>query len=435
MSDDRTGLPSEFLPPFPAFYDVGRKDYWIQNDRGSWIVVNETSLKRQLRAAGISGKCPDGEIISPLDTGLIEIQTKFDVAYAGPLAGHKQGVYEVNGSRILVTDSPKLIEPKEGNWPLIASVLKSLLNDPIEDQRSYFFGWLKIAIHAQRAGQPRPGQAIVFAGPRDSGKSLVQNLTTVILGGRVSKPYRYMRDATTFNGELFGAEHLMIEDEIASTDIRARRAFGSRIKEMTVNQMQSHHAKNRQAITLTPFWRVTISLNDEPENLLILPPIDESLADKIMLLKTHKGPMPMPTHTDAERTAFWNALLSELPAFIFYLERWPIPNELKCERFGITHYHHADLLAALEELSPENRLLELVDATIFSHANASTWEGTATALEQELYNGLRGREARRLIAWENAIGTYLGRLAKKHPKRIEYVRTDQRRSWRIIPPP
>jgi hypothetical protein len=36
---------------------------------------------------------------------------------------------------------------------------------------------------------------------------------------------------------------------------------------------------------LKPFWRLSITLNDEPENLLILPPLDESLGDKIMLLR------------------------------------------------------------------------------------------------------------------------------------------------------
>ena len=77
-----------------------------------------------------------------------------------------------------------------------------------------------------------------------------------------------MSGATEFNGELFGCEHLMIEDDIGSTDFRARRNFGTRIKEFTVNEVQSCHAKNRQAINLKPFWRLSITLNEEPENLL-----------------------------------------------------------------------------------------------------------------------------------------------------------------------
>ena len=106
-----------------------------------------------------------------------------------------------------------------------------------------------------------------------------------MLGGRAAKPTEYMSGRTPFNADLFAAEHLMIEDEYGSTDLRTRREFGARIKDITVNDVQSCHAKNRwQAISLRPFWRLSISLNDEPENLMVLPPVDESLSDKLMLL-------------------------------------------------------------------------------------------------------------------------------------------------------
>lgn len=427
-------LPSEYLPSFPAYYDTGRKYYWIENDRNAWIEITETSLRRHLRAAGISPNCPDGKIISPMDSKLIELQNKCDVAYAGPLAGHSKGIYEISGNRILVTSSPKLIPPKYGKWPLIDALLKNLFDDPPHLQRSYVNGWCKVAVAALHARQHRPGQALTIAGPADSGKSLFQMLVTEMLGGRAAKPYRYMRDATDFNGELFGAEHLMIEDEIAATDIRTRRNFGARIKEITVNQTQSFHAKHRQAITLTPLWRLTISLNDEPENLMILPPIDDSLADKMTVLKAHKRRMPMPTQTADQKKAFWDALLAELPAFLCYLEQWEIPVELKCERFGITHFHHPELLAAIETLAPETRLLAIIDAEFFLGPVNSVWDGTAEKLERLLCNGKSSHEAQRLLDWNNATGTYLGRLASKYPNRIQSVRTAQERCWQIKPP-
>jgi hypothetical protein len=364
-NENQEKRPSDCLPSFPAYYDTGRKDYWIEDSRRVWIEIAETSMRRHLRGAGISQNYPDGEIISPLDRKLNELQTKFNVAYAGPLAGYAKGVYEISSSRILVTSSPKFIVPKPGSSPLIEALLKNMFDDPLCDQRPYFFGWIKVELEALRAQKHRPGQALALAGPGGSGKSLVQNLITEIFGGRIAKPYRYMRDETQFNGELFGAEHLMIEDEVASTDIRTRRNFGARIKEITVNQTQSFHAKNRQAMTLTPSWRLTITLNDEAENLLILPPIDESLADKIILLKVNKKPMPMPTQTHEHRTAFWNALIEELPAFLWFLERWEIPPELKSERYGITHYHHPELLEAIDRLAPQTRLLWLIDAELF----------------------------------------------------------------------
>lgn len=123
-----------------------------------------------------------------------------------------------------------------------------------------------------------------------------------------------MSGQTTFNADLFGAEHLMIEDEHASTDIKARRNLGSHIKALTVNETQQCHQKNCTPIILTPLWRLTISVNDEPENLMVLPPIDDSLEDKLMILRAVKQAMPMPTATNQQSQAFWSQLVQELPA-------------------------------------------------------------------------------------------------------------------------
>lgn len=267
-------------------------------------------------------------------------------------------------------------------------------------------------------GHIRPGQALAIAGPRGGGKSLFQNLITEILAGRSAKAYRYMAERTEFNSELLGAEHLMVEDDVASTDMRKRQAFGTKIKEIAVNENQSCHAKHRNAIGLKPFWRLTISVNDAPEHLLILPPMDDGLADKLMLLKAGKSEMPMPTGTQEQRREFRAALSAELPAFVFHLRNWKIPDALRCERFGVKHYHHPRLLEAIEELSPEVKLLSLIDTELFSaRCDSTVWEGSAEDLEKDLHNSPSGYTASRLLSWNNAAGTYLGRLAAKHPER------------------
>jgi hypothetical protein len=428
---------------YPAYYDHSRKVYWVENARGCWIEVNETGLGRMLKSEGYPAK-PTTELVSPKDRQIIRIQQENDVAYAGALAGYSKGLIEQYGNRILVTTSPKLIIPQKGEFPVLAALLENLFDDPKCDQRPYVFGWLKVALKSLESRRWRPGQALAIAGPPDSGKSLWQNLITLMLGGRAAKPYRYMSGATPFNSELFACEHLMIEDDVGSRDLRARREFGTRIKEFTVNETQSCHAKGRPAISLKPFWRVTITLNEEPENLLVLPPIDESVADKIILLKAHKRPMPMPTNTQEERNIFWTALVAELPAFICHLLHWEIPADLRSERFGVKHYHHPDLLDAIDDLVPEKRLLEMFDACFEHSENDETfriklkrpdeWEGTASELESMLVDSDSPVtfEARRLLNWHNATGTYLGHLARKFPQRVVPVRTAGSRRWRII---
>ena len=145
----------------------------------------------------------------------------------------------------------------------------------------------------------------------------------------------------------------MIEDEECSTDIRSRNKLKARIKEITVNQTQSCHPKGREAVILSPFWRLTISLNDQDENLMVLPPITDDFADKIILLRCARPLAGFPTGTPQLRLAFWRRLTSELPAFIHHLNGWQVPPELADQRFGIRHFHHPDLLSALENLMQE----------------------------------------------------------------------------------
>ncbi len=419
-----------------CYFDAGRKEYWTANDRGGWINLNETQLKRILKQRGISPKVPEGTYVSPLDERLIELQQRCDVHYAGALAGHRAGVCDLGERRILVTESPRIIEPSPGGWPMLGAVIDGLLQDRQFDQRPYLFGWLKVSYETLQAGERRPGQALVLAGVHGCGKSLLQNLITLILGGRSARPYQFMSGLTPFNSDLFEAEHLMIEDEQASTDIRARRNFGAQLKNITVVDWQRCHAKNRVAISLAPFWRLSVTVNDEPENLMVLPPIDDSIEDKLIILRASKFIMPMPTATLGQRKAFWETLIDELPAFLHYLTQWKIPKALSSERFGVTHFHHPEILQAIDNLAPEFRLLRLIDDELFQTDAAGVWEGSAEQLERRLCaDDSRCRnEARKLFTYNTACGVYLGRLAKRQPERFASEHTRKGNQWTITAP-
>jgi hypothetical protein len=435
MSAPKRKSAKAFLPNPEFLYDAGTRRYWTRDTRGNWISVSERSLERHLRALGYNPSPPKGEFLSQLDKQIVEIQLTKNISFAGALAGYRQGEQEVCGHRILVTKPPKLIEPTTADFPTLRQILEGMFLDPQRDQRPYVFAWLKLSIEALRAGLIRPAQVLAMAGPANTFKSSFQNLITLLLGGRSAKPYRYMSGQTDFNKELLGAEHMMIEDEVASTSIRHRRHFGAKIKEFTVNETQSCHGKGLDAITLRPFWRVTISLNDEPEHLLILPPLDEGLADKIILLKAKSFSLPMPTATIEQREIFWKTLVAELPGFVGFLNSFDITPELMSNRFGSIHYHHPDLLSAIDALAPETRLLALIDTVIFGgNTFPKDWRGSAADLEKLLLNSEMSYEARKLLEWDNAGGTYLGRLAAKLPNRVRQDRKSNLRGWIISPP-
>ena len=220
-------------------------------------------------------------------------------------------------------------------------------------------------------------------------------------------------------------------------DIRARRAFGAQLKQVAASRDQRCHAKNRVGLVLTPFWRLTISVNDEPENLVVLPPIDPSIEDKIMLFKVHKKPMPLPTSTTTEREVFWKTILAELPALMDFVLNWKIPPELSSARYGITHYHHPEILAALDELAPELRLLALYDQEMLNGSGyISAFEGTAVQLEQALpdKDSTVRTQAQTLMTFNNACGVYLGRLRKKANPRVDCKLVNGHTQWTIYPP-
>ncbi len=406
------------------FYDAGRRHYITKNSRGGFQSLDAAQLRRRLKMDGVSSH-KDMLGVTGLDRMQVAIEQERDVSYAGPLAGYQAGILEIGGRRVLVTENPNRPEGVEGEYPNLQRFFFSLLG---EEQVRYFYGWAKQADAMYCAGRFMPGQALAFAGGRGDGKSLAQAILTEFLGGRCARPHAWLTGATAFNNDLFGAEHLMIEDDTASTDARARRHLGAMLKSVAVNVEHRLEAKGRDALMLRPLWRLTISCNDEPENLAVLPILDASLLDKITMFKTNHADLPS-TSTADQRRELWETLTGELPAFLYWIRQWEIPVDIQDSRFGVIAYQHPELIAELDELAPEIRLLRLIDAHILNEL--SIWTGTAGDLESVLTSGSCAYEARKLLNWSNATGTYLGRLAQKHPERFEYIRTDSARTWRI----
>ncbi len=434
---------ADALPKPEVYYDpwTSGKCYFMSNNRGNFIPVTEGNLKTELKMIGFLGEVPKAEMVSEVDRMLSEIRKTHDVEYAGPLAGYSTGHFEIQNRRVLVTESPRFIKPECGPWPTFEALITNLLG---EDQVLYFKGWMKMAITALRRGKLRPGQVLVLAGPAGCGKSMLQNFVTKLLGGRSAKPYQYMTGGTQFNSELFHAEHLMIEDEAASFDFRVRRQLGANIKAFVVNQDQRCHPKNRPALMLKPFWRMSITLNDEPESLMVLPPLDESLQDKMLLLRAHSATMPMPTETLEQWGAFMTVLDAELPHFVHHLlNQFEVPEELRCNRYGIRHFHHPELCQMMGALAPETKLLELIDTRLFGNDVVQTkkngtpgWEGRASDLETVLCGpgSSVAHEARKLMTYQSACGQYLARLQLLHPHRISHKTVRGFTIWEIEDP-
>ncbi len=421
-------------PPFEVYYFSLSGKFLIKDLRGKYMQINKDALKTKITRLGVNSRIQDGHYISDRDKTIDNIMMTDNVDYVGELAGYQAGVHTVNNAKILVTKSPTIIKGDKRPYPILSKIFEGMFNSGDTPQLDFVYGWLKLARESVASGNPTPGQCLVLAGPKNCGKSLFQDIVTELLGGRTGRPFSYMSGKTDFNSELFGAEHLVIADENSNRDMNSRRLFGSRIKDYTVNTSMHCHGKFREALTLTPCQRLTISLNDEDDNLLILPPIDESLSDKIILLKIYIPEFPLDSSGVVNRQSLWETIKDELPGLIHHIEQFKIPAKLRDSRFGLTGFQHPILMESLEELNPEGKLLALIDHHLLDQEK--TWEGTTTELESELldyYSDCR-RRAEKIIKSTPETRTYLMHLKKKHPNRISTRESNGKSLWVINQP-
>ena len=415
LASSGSGVQPQHLPD--VYYDGLTSQYYRKDSRGGYVRVKK--IETYLKSLGYESDVAKGAYLSPLNEIILDIQSHHNLDYVGSLAGYPAGFYQMKHVHALVTQSPTLVVPRSGNWPLIKRVGENLFGSV---QWPYVLSWLQLSLEMLLSGSWQAGQAFVMCGPAKAGKNLFMQIILALLGGRSADPYQYMTGVTTFNSDLFGAELLLIEDKAESIGIQARRAFGAHIKGITSNELQRCHRKYGDGQMLVPLWRIGISLNDDPERLLVLPPIDRDIEDKIMLFLVAKHEMPMDTTGPAGKKAFETAWKAEIPAFADYLLNvWRIPEKLKTSRFGVKAYHHSTILQSLQKSSPEITLLELIDTIIFDDCNYSDkWSGRSNELERELRRkgGNVSKEIDRVLTHSNSCGTYLGRLSDIKPERV-----------------
>jgi len=406
----------------------GGGNFVIGSPENGWAIWPEQGLVDMMREEHcIAIKAREDERISESKRVLLWVRKNRCLDEVFPaLAGYNSGVHSLqSGERVLIKTEPRVIVPESGEWLTIRAIVEGLLGTGRSgmDQTDYFYSWCRIAYLALRDGRPgrrRPGHALIIASPRGSGKSFLQNhILTPLLGGREADPQKFLFGSDDFNGDVCAAEHLCLAEVPSSQKTVDRIALAETIKQIVANPLQRMRLMRTEPWPIHPFWRLTITLNDDPDKLRSLPPISADYGDKVLIFHGKSVPMPMPTRTDEERIAFAEQVASELPAFVHWLTtEWEIPEELltyddgmDATRFGFREYHHTLVRDGLFDETPQAELLGLIDMAIFddgfsglrgvklwdlpsySGANASiqgkSWQGPAAELE----NMLRGAGA------------------------------------------
>lgn len=456
-------MMTETMEPKPlgerCVYDSGKGSrYWLEEVEGEWIDGNERQMRRWLTAEGLDPFPPKGELRSEVDDMIIETERRRRVEWSGIVAGNKAGVQRMAGASILVSrtvpplapmvapDNAERIEVSqlEGErewdalvgdcrgWPTLGLYLRGLLSCQREsedgekevfDQRVHFFGWLQRAMRSLHEYKPIRGHAILLAGEPSSGKSLLLALLMELMGGRSANPLRWIEGSTDFNKDIVQAPLLVVDDEGAKTSIVDRKLLAAKVKQIVAVERIRIEGKHADSIQLEPFKRLVMATNLEEQNLLVFPPIDDDIRNKVMLFKAYSTPFPWPENWSERQ--IWDCLSAELPAFVgWLLGEFELPLELVSQRFGVVEFHHPEILEGIDYLSPENRLLGWIDRTVMRADNTwqgeylerGIWKGTATDLEVALKDpegGLSFKERDKVPAANPTLGKYLKTLSEK----------------------
>lgn len=485
-AEDDGGLPPDPADAFESkagvelyYFDEAAGCFWVKNDVNDWVNVSEGGFKRHLKKhRGLRDKANLGKAISPLDEEVSRVEKNCRVAYAGLLAGYKRGIHMVAGRRVLVIEDPILIEPAKGEWPVLACFFEGLLcgKEPGSgeedwvtiDQRDHFFAWLRHVVECLRSGRIAPGLAVGLAGEPDCGKSFLALVLRWTLGGRVGKPYAAMTGQDNFNKDAAEAVLQLVDDENQSdTRLDMRQKFASEIKKFNANNEFRLRSMHKDGFAVEVLRRLVILVN--MQGIMVLPPLDGDVDDKIMLFKGYARPRPrepitvdtpaaqacwpapMPTRTEIEKERYRETVKRELPAFLHWLlVEWKMPSLVSGGRFVVRHWHHPQIVSELQELSPHMRLWELIvrSEVVFSHwvpdgAGGSTrewrkeWKGTASALEVLLKKDSASKLSdaeKKEIPSSNWLGKRL-KLCEKHfgSGVCEYRATRATREWVLTP--
>ena len=410
-----------------VFYDGKR--YLIDNGT-KYVPIDRTSLKSHLKARGIAD--PDGFINT--------VQTEKYVEYAGPLAGRQRGLHCHEGHQLLATSNPIVIKTKRGKYPTIKKFIQSILggDEHAAVQYDRFLGWMKSARLAMLAGQRRPGQALVLAGPPDCGKTqLIDSIIVPSIGGRSGKAFGYLSGGTRFNSDLIGSEVLIADDETNDTHLASRRSFGEGIKGALFPSAVQMEGKFRDAYQFPLLWRVVIAVNVDPASLMVLPPLDKDIHDKLMIFRCRRG-LDLPEGTFEQ----WrNAIISELPAFLHAVEQFEVTERgPEFGRCGVSTFHHPEILKAVEDLSPQRQLLALIDNSNSAGGSGDIvlpWEGSASALQSLLTaRGACGsQEAGTLLRFGTSAGKLLSSLAERPTSGVSKLTLRSGTQWYRIDRP
>jgi hypothetical protein len=154
----------------------------------------------------------------------------------------------------------------------------------------------------------------------------------------------------------------------------------------------------------------------------MIPDLEQSLLDKIMLFKIGKLSFEFPEQYELEAT-----IESELPLLLRWLLDWDPPSSIMGDpRFGVHAYQHPDLRREAQESDQTSSFLDILSLFLDEYATVNKdhtyWKGSVGALLSDMSNCERVQGVAREYT-SRAVGMHLRALSTRPDLGIERITT------------
>lgn len=381
------------------------KQYHRKLPNGSWRAFGKEDLISYLTTTRrVCNKTPKGGV-SDVARAIQYIQDHRFVDGAAPVVFRESGLVEVTGKTVLNTCTKSAVPPAPGksrgwgvDFPYIATIIDGLFPNEYEG-RKFFMSWLAVFYRMCLAKALASGQNIVIAGGPGLGKTM---MVRCIIGG-LTRGYAecgaLMMGEDAFGGELFENALWCMDDAAVATNAEQHRKFSEALKKMAANRTHRVHQKYAMPTNTQWMGRVVVTCNDDPKSVQMLPSLDHSIQDKLMLFRVPPGNRKTQFLPHEEGNA---VVARELPHFARFLMDWVVPDECSDPdpRFGgVKPFADEFLVRTANQSSTTAPLAEILDdfkAQYKTHnPGKEIWRGTSAQLHRELNADNDRKEAMR----------------------------------------